>query len=216
MLQIVVGAPFSGKGQWVAAEVERREAEGARGLLSLSYTALFAAMVPGTESVYRDQDVSDSGAPRFAGWLLATAVREAAARELAGYVAVDSPRRAVDLLGRIGGGDSVIEVHVPEATAVARADQHVAMVRELAPRAGQDDAKARCLGMVRQYYAERDALDTVDVRQVRAPDVPSDQAVAYAWRAAVGARRRGDQAAADKWADAAKRMLRRKYPGIKT
>ena len=169
MLTVVAGAPFSGKDRWIAAEIERRESGGARGLLALSYTALFAALVPGAESVYRDQEVSDSGAPRFAGWLLAAAVSEAATRELAGYVAVDSPRRAVDLLGRIGG-TGLVEVQVPEATAVARADAHVAVVSELSPRAGQDDAKARCLQMVRQYFAERDVLDTVDVRPVRAPN----------------------------------------------
>ena len=169
MLTVVAGAPFSGKDRWIAAEIERRESGGARGLLALSYTALFAALVPGAESVYRDQEVSDSGAPRFAGWLLAAAVSEAATRERAGFVAVDSPRRAVDLLGRIGG-TGLVEVQVPEATAVARADAHVAVVSELSPRAGQDDAKARCLQMVRQYFAERDVLDTVDVRPVRAPN----------------------------------------------
>ena len=169
MLTVVAGAPFSGKDRWIAAEIERRESGGARGLLALSYTALFAALVPGAESVYRDQEVSDSGAPRFVGWLAATAISQAATRELAGYVAVDSPRRAVDLLGRIGG-TGLVEVQVPEATAVARADAHVAVVSELSPRAGQDDAKARCLQMVRQYFAERDVLDTVDVRPVRAPN----------------------------------------------
>ena len=148
MLTVVAGAPFAGKDRWIASQIERREADGARGLLALSFTALFAGMVPGAESVYRDQEVSDSGAPRFTGWLLATAIAQAATRELSGYVAVDSPRRAVDLLGRIGG-DSLIEVQVPEATAVARADAHVAVVSELSPRAGQDDAKARCLQMVR-------------------------------------------------------------------
>ena len=206
VLTVVAGAPFSGKCRWIAAEIERRESGGERGLLSLSYTALFAAMVPGDESVYRDGEVSDSGAPRFAGWLLAVATAEAATRELSGYVAVDSPRRAVDLLQRTGG-DSLTEVQVPEATAVRRADEHVAMVSELSPRAGQDDAKARCLKMVRAYYSERDVLSTVDVRPVRAPDRPSDQAIRYAWTAAIRARRRGDNAASDKWANAARRML---------
>ena len=46
MLTVVAGAPFSGKDRWIAAEIERRESGGARGLLALSYTALFAALVP--------------------------------------------------------------------------------------------------------------------------------------------------------------------------
>ena len=206
MLTIVVGAPFSGKDRWIAAEIERRESGGARGLLALSYTALFAGMVPGAESVYRDAEVSDSGAPRFTGWLLAAAVREASARELGGFVAIDSPRRAIAAL-EVTGGTGLVEVTVSEATAIRRADDHVAMVRELSPRAEQADAKARCLQMVRAYYAERDVLDSVDVRAVRAPDRPSDAAIQYAWRAAIRASQRDDATAKTKWIGAAKRML---------
>ena len=207
VLTVVAGAPFSGKGRWIAAAIAAprvgRRTRAAGVVVSPGCTRRWCRA---TESVYRDGEVSDSGAPRFAGWLLAVATAEAATRELSGYVAVDSPRRAVDLLQRTGG-DSLTEVQVPEATAVRRADEHVAMVSELSPRAGQDDAKARCLKMVRAYYSERDVLSTVDVRPVRAPDRPSDQAIRYAWTAAIRARRRGDNAASDKWANAARRML---------
>ena len=64
MLEVVVGAPFAGKDRWIAAEIERRESAGELGLLALlvhDATALSAALVPGAESVYRDEEVSDSG-----------------------------------------------------------------------------------------------------------------------------------------------------------
>ena len=208
MLTVVAGAPFSGKDRWIAAQIERREADGARGLLSLSFTGLFAALSPGAESVYRDAEVSDSGAPRFVGWLLATAISQAATRELVGFVAVDSPRRAVELLGRIGGS-GVIEVAVSQATAHRRAGEHLDLIRELAPRAGADDAdaEARCRRVVDAYYHEREVLDTVDVRTVDAPDRPSDASIQYAWRAAIRASKRGDTVARDTWISAAKRQL---------
>ena len=140
---------------------------------------MFSAIVPGAESVYRDEDVSDSGTPRLVGYLMATAVAEAGRRELSGYVALDSPRRALQVLEQIGG-NRLIEVTVSEQTAHRRAEQHIEIVRDLAPRAGADDAKAaaaRCRKMVAAYFRERDALDNVDVRRVRAPERPSDQAI---------------------------------------
>ena len=209
MLEVVVGAPFAGKDRWVAAEIERREADGELGLLALSFTGMFSAIVPGAESVYRDEEVSDSGTPRLIGYLLATAIAEAGRRELNGYVALDSPRRALQVLEQLGG-NRLIEVTVSEATAHRRAEEHIEIVRALAPRAGADDAKAtaaRCRKMVASYFRERDVLDNVDVRQVRAPERPSDQAIRYAWTAAIRAAKRGDSASRDKWKAAAGRML---------
>ena len=209
MLEVVVGPPFAGKDRWVAAEIERRESAGELGLLALSFTGIFAAIVPGAESVYRDEEVSDSGTPRLAAYLMATAIAEAGRRELNGYVALDSPRRALQVLEQIGG-NRLIEVTVSEQTAHRRAEQHIEIVRDLAPRAGADDAKAaaaRCRKMVAAYFRERDALDNVDVRRVRAPERPSDQAIRYAWTAAIRAAKRGDTAGRDKWKAAAQRML---------
>ncbi len=207
-LQIVVGAPFSGKDRWIAGEIERREAAGELGLVALNYTAMFAAIAPGTESVYRDAAVSDSGVPRLAAYLLAAAVGEAASRELEGYVAVDSPRRAITVLERTGGR-SLVEVTVSQATAQRRAGDHLALLRELAPRSAdaEADAEARCRRVVDTYYNEREVLDTVDVRSVRPPDRPSDASISYAWTAAIKASKRGDLAARDKWISAAKRQL---------
>ena len=208
-LEIVTGAPFSGKDRFIAAEIERREADGELALLALNFTAMYSALAPGAASVYRDEAVSDTGVPRLAGYVLAAAIAEAGRRELHGYIAVDSPRRAVQAVQQLGIR-GVIEVAVPEATALQRAETHVDMVRSLAPRAGADDAKAaaaRCRKMVQTYYRERDVLEPFDVRKVQAPDRPSDQAIQYAWRAAIKAAKRGDSAARDKWKAAAQRML---------
>lgn len=82
------------------------------------------------------------------------------------------------------------------------------MLRDLAPRAAADDGAAeRCRQIVRQYFEERPVLDSVDVRQVRSPELPSDNAIRYAWRAAIRAAKRGDDKRRDKWTAAAKAML---------
>ena len=208
MLTVVVGAPFSGKDRWISREIERREPDEV-GLLHLSYSGIFAAIAPGIESTYRDGRITDSGSARFAAFLMAVALREAHTRELAGYVATDSPRRAVQAAQDIGGA-SVVEVTVSRTEALRRADRHVELIRDLAPRAAADDgaeAAQRCRQMVSSYYAERPVLDGLDVRQVRAPEVPSDQAIRYAWTAAIKAAKRNDTERRDKWTRAAKSML---------
>ena len=135
MITVVVGAPFAGKRLWVDREIEAAESDGTVGTLALDFTSIYSAVVPGLASVYRDQRVSDSGAARFAGWALAAMVREANARELDGYVLTDSPRRAVALAGAAGGAP-LVEVVVSQETAHKRSREHVALVRDLAPRAG--------------------------------------------------------------------------------
>ena len=206
-LEIVVGAPFSGKDRWIAAEIERREAAGELGLISLNYSSMFTAIAPGAESVYRDAAVSDSGAPRLAGYLLAAAISEAATRELDGFVAIDSPRRAIAALEKTAGR-RLFEVTVKEETAHRRAADHLKQLRAIAPRSASDGtAVARCRQVVRAYFNERHVLDNVDVVQVRPPDRPSDNAIRYAWTAAIRAAKGGDPVARDKWIGAAKRML---------
>lgn len=206
MLEVVTGAPFAGKSWWVESEIERREAAGEFGLLALNYTGLFAAIVPGLESQYRDQEVGDSGTPRFAGWLLAAALAQAVERELSGYVLTDSPRRAVAALEQTGARH-VIEVTIAESTAHKRAEEHVELLRATTPRAAAEDgadAASRCRQMVATYFRERSQLDTVTVRRVRAPTVPPLRAITHAYRAAASARRRGDTAAVRKWLTAAR------------
>ncbi len=211
-LTIAVGSPFAGKGWWISREIERREGAGELGLVHLSYSGIYASLIPGTDSVFRDGRISDTGAARYAAFLLAVAIREANTRELSGYVAVDSPRRAVQAVQDIGGAP-VVEVTVSRTEALRRADRHVELIRDLAPRAAQDDgaeAAQRCRQMVASYYAERPVLDGLDVRQVTAPEVPSDQAIRYAWTAAIRAAKRGDEERKTKWTRAAKAMLKRR------
>ena len=205
-LEVVVGPPFAGKDRWIAAEIERREAAGEVGLVALNYSSMFSAIAPGAESVYRDAAVSDSGAPRLAAYLLAAAISEAATRELGGFIAVDSPRRAIAALEKTAGR-RLFEVTVREETAHRRAADHLKQLRAIAPRSAGDSAVARCRQVVRAYFAERDVLNSVDVVQVRAPDRPSDNAIRYAWTAAIRAAKGGDNVARDKWIGAAKRML---------
>ena len=95
MLEVVTGAPFSGTGRWIAAQVDNREAAGELGVVAINYTDIYAAISPGANSQYRDDAVSETGVPRLAGYLYAAAVREAAARELSGYV--DDRLRALQL-----------------------------------------------------------------------------------------------------------------------
>ena len=208
MITVVVGAPFAGKRLWVDREIEAAESDGTVGTLALDFTSIYSAVVPGLASVYRDQRVSDSGAARFAGWALAAMVREANARELDGYVLTDSPRRAVALAGAAGGAP-LVEVVVSQETALKRSREHVALVRDLAPRAGAEDGKAavaKCRQMVDQYFRERDQLPA-DTQRVTAPDVPSDNAIRYMWDAAIRAAKRGDTERRDKWTRAARRAL---------
>ena len=131
-------------------------------------------------------------------WLRATK------RELSGYVAVDSPRRALDLVRATNA--PLIEVTITEGTAHKRAAQHVDLIRELAPRSAADDARAAsalCRKAIVTYFSERDRLPAT-VRRVRAPNIPPVSAVAHAYRAAIKAHRRGDAAARAKWLQAAK------------
>ena len=209
MITVVVGAPFAAKSWWIDREIERRESDGEIGLVHLSYSGVYGAIVPGAESVYRDARVSDSGAARYAAYVLRLAVGEAARRELNGYAAYDSPRLAVQVAQELGGA-SVVEVGVSETEALRRAQRHIELVSTLAPRAGAEDGKAavaKCRQMVAAYFSERDVLDAVEVRQVRAPEQPSDNAIRYMWNAAIKAAKRGDTERRDKWSRAARRAL---------
>ena len=209
MLQIVVGSAFAGKRLWVDREIETREAAGEVGTVALDFTSLYSAVVPGLASVYRDERITDTGAARFAGWMLAAAVREANERELTGFVLTDSPRRAVALAAAAGDAP-LVEVVVSQETAVKRSREHVELVKALAPRAAADNGAAeRCRKMVEQYYREADVLPA-ERRRVTAPDVPSARAVTYAWEAALKAAKGGDEERKAKWIRAAKAMLKRR------
>ena len=76
---------------------------------SPDWTRLYLALVWGAQSQYRDEAVSDTGAPRAAGAVFDFVVGAIAARELSGYILNQSPRRAVDLGERLAapGGRSL-------------------------------------------------------------------------------------------------------------
>ena len=139
-MEIIIGPAFSGKHAVAEQLIEEREAAGELGLVALSFTGLFAAIAPGAESTYRDENVSDSGTPRLVGYLLSTAIAEASRRELAGYIELDSPRRALQLVEQ-AVASSLIEVSISETTVRRRAAEHVDMLQALAPRAGDADAE---------------------------------------------------------------------------
>ena len=209
-LEVVTGAPFAGTGRWVDAQIAKREAAGERGIVRIGYTELYTAIVPGVESAYRDAEVSDSGAPRLAGFLLAVAVREAAERELSGYVQTDSPRRATQLLQQIDGDRSIIEVSVSKAQAFKRSEEHLDGLAELAPRVSASDraaADAKCRQQIEEFFNERTVLEGYDVRTVTAPNRPSDRQIQFAWTVAIRAAKGGNVAKRDKWTGRARAML---------
>ena len=162
---IVSGAPFSGKGQYVRAEIERREADGALGLLAIDYTAIFSAIVPGVQSSYRDDRIRATGAGRFVGTMYEAAVRVAAERELDGYTTTDSPRRAIALAERFGPGTRIIEVQATEEDLAERTLTHLRELARKVPRAraetraeGSESATTKCTQAQIAHFRELDAL----------------------------------------------------------
>ena len=154
---VVTGAPFSGKGRFVRDEIERRETEdGELGLLSVDFTALYAALVPGVQSSFRDESVSASGAPRLTGYVYEVLVAQVAARELSGYVTTNSPRRAVQLAERLGG--TILEVRASIEQIVDRAEAHMTMLRSNVPRADRARAVGGCREAAVTYLRESPEL----------------------------------------------------------
>ena len=109
-VDVVTGGPFSGKRRFVDQEIERREADGELGLTLIDFTALYRALVPGLQSQLRDRRVTDTGASRMVSAAFEWAAGAVLARELAGYVTTQSPRRALSLRQRFGGESQVYEV----------------------------------------------------------------------------------------------------------
>ena len=162
---VVSGAAFSGKGQYVRSEIERREADGELGLLSIDYTALYSALVPGVQSSYRDDRIRATGAGRFVGTMYEAAVRVAAERELDGYVTTDSPRRALALAERFGNGTRIIEVQAAEDELAERTRAHLRELARRVPRAGVEKraegetaARVKCTQAQIAHFRELDAL----------------------------------------------------------
>ena len=155
-VEVVTGAPFSGKSLYIGDEIERREEAGELGLVALDYSGLYAAAVPGVQSSLRDQAVSDSGASRFIGGLFSTAVAQVAVRELSGYIATNSPRRAVELADRFDARLVTVDVGVEELA--KRIDGHMRGITRKVRRASRAGIVGRCRDAAGRFLSESDAL----------------------------------------------------------
>ena len=152
-LEVVIGAPFSGKSQFARARIDEREAAGELGLIAIDFSALFGALVPGVLSSYRDVDVSETGSPRLVGYLFEAAVAAAVARGASGYILLNSPARAVRMIERVDV-KTVLEIDVGVEVIADRIDDHLTTIRGRVPRARTSAATARCAKATTSYYRE--------------------------------------------------------------
>ena len=139
---VVTGSPFSGKGAYVRDEIARREHDGELGLISIDYTALYGAIVPGVQSSFRDDEVADTGAPRWVGYLFAVAVVQAFDRELRGYVSTPNPTRAIEIADKAGAPIVAIDATVDEIA--SRVKTHIRDLSRTVTRATRDRTVGRC------------------------------------------------------------------------
>ena len=152
-LEVVQGPPFSGKSRFALDQIERRERAGELGLILIGYTELFRALVPGDSSQYRDETVSETGAPRLAATIYGAAVSLAVERELSGYVVTDSPNRAVRLVAQTRIGYS-LELDAAPDDIADRIQSHMRQLRRQAPRLDTRTAGNRCVEAAVSYYRE--------------------------------------------------------------
>ena len=142
---VITGPPFSGKSAYARAEIERRETDGELGLVALDYTGLYAAIVPGSQSAFRDAEVADTGAPRLAGYAFAVLLAALLDRELSGYVSTPSPRRALEISDKAGGAP-ILDIDANVEDIATRIGLHMRGLSRTIPRA----TRARMVGRCRQ------------------------------------------------------------------
>ena len=150
-IEVVTGAPFSGKSLYIGDEIERREEDGELGLVALDYSGLYAAAVPGVQSSLRDADVSATGASRFVSGLFSAAVAQVAVRELSGYIATNSPRRAIELADRFDARLVNVDVGVEELA--DRIDGHMRGITRTVRRASREGIVGRCRDAAGRFFA---------------------------------------------------------------
>ena len=155
-IDVVTGPPFSGKGQFVRDEIARREQGGELGLVALDWTALYFALVPGVQSAFRDDGVSDTGSPRMVSYTFEVVAAALVARELRGYVVTQSPRRALALADRFGR--DVLEVPADVGDVADRAERHMSDLARTVTRASRANAAPRCRAAAVSYQREAPAL----------------------------------------------------------
>ena len=152
-VEIVTGAPFSGKARFVREEIQRREEDGELGLVALDWTALFAALFPGAQSAFRDDAVADTGAPRLTGYVFEVTAAAIAAREIRGYVLTQSPRRALELADRYDNAP-VFEVVADVGDVADRAESHMRTLRRTVARAVRNAMLPNCRRATVSYFRE--------------------------------------------------------------
>ena len=155
-VDVIVGSPFAGKGRYVRSEIARRELGGELGLVNVDYTSLYAAVVPGVQSSLRDQAVSDTGAPRFVGYLFEAAVAQVALRELSGFITTNSPERAIALSGRLDS--RILNIDLGAEDLADRIETHMAGLEREVKRAARGEIIGRCRGAAVRYLRESPKL----------------------------------------------------------
>ena len=155
-VEVVTSPPFGGKARYVRQQIERREAAGELGLIALDWTALYSAMVWGAQSSFRDDAVSDTGAPRAAGAAFDFMAGAILARELSGYVLTQSPERAVALADRFDA--RLVEVDAPPDVVASRAQLHMRSLGRTVTRAALSASRPRCRRAAASYYNEQHRL----------------------------------------------------------
>ena len=154
---VAVGSPFAGKSRFVASEIERREeVDGALGLVAVDFTSLYSALTPGAQSAFRDEAVSNTGAPRLAGYVYQVVVGQVAERELAGYVLTNSPSQALALADRLQAEVLALEVGVEEIA--DRTETHMRQLSRSVARASRVRSVGRCRRAALSYLREEEQL----------------------------------------------------------
>ena len=153
---VVVGPPWSGKSDWVRGEIRRREAAGELGIVMLGWSELFRALVPGAQSQFRDEVVSDSGSPRMVSAAFNFVAGAIAGRELKAYLISQSPERAVALADRLDA--QILEVVASPVEVADRAEAHMKVLRRSVSRAALSASRPRCRRAAGAYFREQHRL----------------------------------------------------------
>ena len=155
-IEVVTGAPFSGKARYVRSEIERREADGELGLIAVDWTRIYAGLFWGAQSAFRDDELNDTGASRAAGAVYDFAIGVVAARELSGYITTQSPARAVALADRFDA--RLVEVVAGPDTVALRAELHMRALGKTVTRAALAASRPRCRRAGAAYFNDQQRL----------------------------------------------------------
>ena len=154
---VIVGPPFSGKSAYARAEIERRETDGERGIVALDFTGLYQSIVPGSQSAFRDGEVSDTGAPRAVSYLYAVALTAILDRELSGFITTSNPRRAIEISDKANGAP-ILDVSASVEDIAVRIKSLMRDLQRTVPRATAARTVGRCRGAAAAYLKSEHVL----------------------------------------------------------